>query len=174
MKFGGGHATQLGATHGTRFLAAEDEYRKAEPTRIFGVGIGVFLVVFFFIVSCGICWIGTLVPENRTLPPKGTFTVVGTAIFGIVALVLLFADPEPQFEAKEDTVVEYRQNFAGLAMTGAYAGLAAVAGLGAVACYHVCLPMHAPLVLPPASSQRVGVFDRRTGRRVGPGPPTPL
>ena len=44
--------------------AAEEEgYKKAKKERILGVGLGVFLLSFFFFSMCGLCWIGTLLPE---------------------------------------------------------------------------------------------------------------
>ena len=46
-------------------LAEEAGYKKAKKERILGVGLGVFLLAFFFLSMCGLCWVGTLLPQER-------------------------------------------------------------------------------------------------------------
>lgn len=57
----------VAALHLALEAAAEDEegYKKAKKERILGVGLGVFLLAFFFISMCGLCWIGVLLPQER-------------------------------------------------------------------------------------------------------------
>lgn len=147
------------------------EYRKAQRTRVLGVGVGVFLLVFFFMIGCSICWLGSVVPEDRC-PPQTVFNVVGTAVFGIVAFILLFADADPRYESKEDKVVKYRENFIGLVLVTVFGVTAASFGVGAVLCYHVCQEIEMPAVAT-YSSDRAGVFDS-AGRCLAPLPAIPL
>lgn len=157
-------------------LAEEEEYpsadyRKAPRTRVLGVGLGVFLLVFFFMIGCAICWIGSVVPEDRC-PPQTVFNIIGTTVFGLVALILLFADAEPRYESREDKVVKYRENFVGLVLVTVFGVTAASFGVGAVLCYHMCQEIEMPAVASYASD-RAGVFDS-AGRCLGPLPTIPL
>ena len=121
-----------------------DEYRKARPRRIFGAGIGIFLLVFFFFVSCGVCWGGTLVPEEY-VEQQWVFKVLGTVIFSSVALLLLFAEEEPRYESREEETRGYDDNLLGLLVVLFFMVVAAAVGLASIFYYHCLARVEAPM-----------------------------
>ena len=138
--------------------AAEEEgYKKAKKERILGVGLGVFLLSFFFFSMCGLCWIGTLLPEERN--EQWIFNLTGTVVFVVVALILFLADERPQYVSREKTVRGYDDNFIGLVIVSLF--MLAVTGfaLAAVLCYHVCAPIEAPVIKKGLMGNRQGLFD---------------
>jgi hypothetical protein len=120
-------------------LAQQDEpsvYIRAEGTekakgqKVLGIGVGVFLIAFFFIVALILCASGLLMPAERNEgwcaaclsqmrgPRKGDvalvriatpswrriFNLVGTLLFFLVSAILLLAEPEPRYSSTENTV----------------------------------------------------------------------
>ena len=138
---------------------AEEGYKKAKKERVLGVGLGVFLLAFFFFSMCGLCWIGTLLPEERN--EQWIFNLVGTLVFVIVALILFLADERPQYVSREKTVRGFDDNFIGLVIVSLF--MLAVTGfaLGAVLCYHVCAPIEAPVLKRTLHGHRTGQGRKR-------------
>lgn len=140
-----------------RAAAEEQALKRAPRERILGVGLGVFLLSFFFLASCALCWAGALLPQERG--EQWIFNVVGTLAFGVVACVLFLADERPEYAGGAEGGDEYDDNFIGLLVVAGLLACAAVFGLGAVLCYHVCAPIEASLVRKRPASDRQGLFD---------------
>ena len=140
-----------------RAAAEEQGLRRAGKERVLGVGLGVFLLSFFFIAMCALCWAGALLPQERG--EQWIFNVVGTLGFGVVACVLFLADERPEYASEERAEREHDDNLIGLIVVAGLLACAAAFGLGAVLCYHVCAPVEAPLVQKRPAGDRQGLFD---------------
>ena len=140
-----------------RAAAEEQGLRRAGKERVLGVGLGVFLLSFFFIAMCALCWAGALLPQERG--EQWIFNVVGTLGFGVVACVLFLADERPEYASEERAEREHDDNLIGLIVVAGLLACSAAFGLGAVLCYHVCAPVEAPLVQKRPAGDRQGLFD---------------
>mmetsp|Transcript_22900 Transcript_22900/g.34472 ORF Transcript_22900/g.34472 Transcript_22900/m.34472 type:complete len:136 (+) Transcript_22900:200-607(+) len=81
------------------------EVVEAEPTRVLGVGIGVFLIAFFFALALLLFVVGA------ALGKKGIFFGIGTGIFLLVCAILFGADRGSQYVIVEETVQDYSALF---------------------------------------------------------------
>ncbi|KAJ1462477.1 hypothetical protein M885DRAFT_505352 [Pelagophyceae sp. CCMP2097] len=135
--------------------------RKAKSQKVLGLGVGVFLVAFFFIVALILCASGLLMPAERN--EGWIFNLVGTLLFFLVSAVLLLAEPEPRYSSTEKTVQGYDGNTIGLVVILVMLLIAAGLGGGSVLCYHVCAPIEAASIRTSESDgrSRSGVFDSR-------------
>ena len=151
-----------------RAAAEEQGLRRAGKERVLGVGLGVFLLSFFFIAMCALCWAGALLPQERG--EQWIFNVVGTLGFGVVACVLFLADERPEYASEERAEREHDDNLIGLIV---------VAGLLACAAAHPSRPHSCrsgrPATgrassTPRASASLRGRPSRRKARGSGLGP----
>mmetsp|Transcript_25509 Transcript_25509/g.33332 ORF Transcript_25509/g.33332 Transcript_25509/m.33332 type:complete len:135 (+) Transcript_25509:223-627(+) len=83
----------------------QQEIVEAEPTRVFGVGVGVFLIAFFAALGVLICLIG--VALGRRL----IFFLIGSGIFLLVITILFGAEKSTQYVVVEETLQEYNTKF---------------------------------------------------------------
>mmetsp|Transcript_18682 Transcript_18682/g.55541 ORF Transcript_18682/g.55541 Transcript_18682/m.55541 type:complete len:174 (+) Transcript_18682:78-599(+) len=148
----------LGALLAVTLVAGEEQaYERAKRERILGVGVGVFLLAFFFVAMCALCWAGALLPQERH--EQWIFNLVGTLGFLVVACVLFFADEQPQYVSHEKVVGGYDDTFIGLIIVTLFLLCAAGFALAAFVCYHVCQPVEAPRVQQGLAGDRAGLFD---------------
>ncbi|CAN0000090.1 unnamed protein product [Discosporangium mesarthrocarpum] len=109
-----------------------------EETRVMGLGVGVFLIFFFSLVSVLICLIGA------TTPRPGAFICGGISLVSLVTLVLLTAQRESRFvEDKSDQLQEYDETFYPRVIILTIIALAALVGLGGLCVSHIAVPIHA-------------------------------
>eukprot|EP00629_Pelagomonadales_sp_RCC1024_P015759 CAMPEP_0119279372 /NCGR_PEP_ID=MMETSP1329-20130426/20691_1 /TAXON_ID=114041 /ORGANISM="Genus nov. species nov., Strain RCC1024" /LENGTH=173 /DNA_ID=CAMNT_0007279911 /DNA_START=23 /DNA_END=544 /DNA_ORIENTATION=+ len=148
----------LGALLAVTLVAGEEQaYERAKRERILGVGVGVFLLAFFFVAMCALCWAGALLPQERH--EQWIFNLVGTLGFLVVACVLFFADEQPQYVSREDVVIGYDDTFIGLIIVALFLLSAAGFALATIICYHVCQPVEVPRLRRSLTGDRTGLFD---------------
>ncbi|CAM9800571.1 unnamed protein product [Choristocarpus tenellus] len=124
-----------------------------KDTRVMGLGIGVFLIFFFSIISILICLVGA------TTPRPGVFSCGGTAVIGVVLLVLLTAERESRYvEDKSDQLQEYDQSHYPRVIIFAIMVLAVIAGLAGICVAHIGIRIHASPLLHNQKGPRQPLF----------------
>lgn len=148
----------LGVGLAASLVGGNDQaYENAKRERVLGVGMGVFLLAFFFVAMCALCWAGALLPQERH--EQWIFNLVGTLGFLVVACVLFFADERPQYVSSEKAVGGYDDTFIGLVIVTLFLLCAAGFALASIVCYHICQPIEAPRVQRGLAGDRAGLFD---------------
>ncbi|CAM9652183.1 unnamed protein product [Sphacelaria rigidula] len=128
--------------------ANTDGLTEKGETRVMGLGIGVFLVFFFSLVSIVVCLVGA------TTPRPGEFACGGAGILGFVLLILVIAERESKYvEDTSNQIHEYDQTFYPRLALIFIMIVAALVGLASVCITHIGKPLRAT----PIYDQRVEV-----------------
>ncbi|CAM9325630.1 unnamed protein product [Phaeothamnion confervicola] len=123
-------------------------------TRIFGIGVGVFLILLFGAISLATCCIGL------TTDRPCSFATAATILFLLVLVVLFSGQQESKYEEQNDDVLEeYATGTVARAAVFAILMVFTIFGVLSTVWDHIITPMYAtPLHDPPTTRRRRPFF----------------